>query len=310
MNGFFLPSISEDLKHFLRWFYGHEHFAAYNVEDVLSYIDLAQTRIPKWTGTASLKALRSPMPDYELLLDYIAERLEVTGTPCSKHRELIRRLEPRDSILSLNYNLVCDGALEDLEREPDGSLSEGRLATLASLLGDSMFWGGEPVTLMDREGASGLYLKLHGSIDWLNCPNPGCQNSSRYYSLTTETIKDGQRAGQPCRRCGRLIRRFIVPPVASKILEHEGRLAFLWNLALRELSKARKIVIIGVSFTPSDQELRWLLRQSRALSGFRVSLDLVNPETSHRATALELVSDTDQVRHFSTLDDYLEDRPL
>lgn len=56
MQGFFGPtmaSMSAELIECLRWFYGHEDLTLYNVEDVLSYVDLARARIPKWTGIGS-----------------------------------------------------------------------------------------------------------------------------------------------------------------------------------------------------------------------------------------------------------------
>ena len=313
MQGFFGPTleaIHPELARFLAWFYGHENLDRYNVEDVLSYLDLAHARVPKWTGAASVGALNPQMPSYELLLDYISTRLEVTGPPCSLHRQLIERLQPADTILTLNYDRVCDDALKDLETQKGGPAVGDRLSKLSGLLGRPAFMGGEPVALLPRETASGFYLKLHGSLDWLYCPNPRCENASRYYALSSEHIVDGQEAGRPCRRCGNLLRAFIVPPIATKAIEHEGPLAFIWSVALNALAHAKKIVVVGVSFTPSDQELRWLIRQSTALSGFPLSVDLVNPDGAHRVTALSLVRRPDVVRHFATLEDYLEDRQV
>lgn len=314
MQGFFGPTLAgmnPELARFLVWFYGHENLAEYNVEDVLSYLELAQARIPKWTGAASIHAVGHRTFDFDLLLDYIADRLAVSGTPCRRHQKLIESLEPTDTVLTLNYDLVCDGALRDLELHSATSGGKAkRLSKLAVLLGTPAFLGGEPVALMPRETATGFYLKLHGSVDWLYCPNARCLNASRYYSLSGETILEGQAPGRPCRRCGNLLRMFLVPPVATKAIEHEGRLAFLWNLALNALAHAKRIVIIGVSFTASDQELRWLIRQSMALSGFPVSLDLVNPAKHHRESARALVRDVGDVRHFETLQDFLEGRQV
>jgi hypothetical protein len=188
MQGFFGPtleSMSPELGRFLVWFYGHENLEQYNVEDVLSYLDLAQARVPKWTGLASMVGLGVAMPNYELLLDYIATRLQIHGPPCSRHRSLIERLERADTILTLNYDLVCDQALGDLERTRGKALVGDRLEKLSILLGTGSYWGGEPMALMPSETASGFYLKLHGSVDWLYCPNPRCQNASRYYALST-----------------------------------------------------------------------------------------------------------------------------
>jgi hypothetical protein len=315
MDGFFgtaPESLSGSLRHFLGWFYGHEDVARYNVEEVLSYLDLAAARVPKWTGRASVRAMGPRTFKYEDLMEYVAIRLAIRGTPCAQHRRLVERLQPADTILTLNYDLVCDQVLRDLESSHDVSVVGSRLSKLRGLLGrGELFWGEEPVTLLPSETATGFYLKLHGSLDWLYCPNEQCPNAARYYALTIEQGVGGQEAGQPCRRCGNLLRVFMVPPVSTKVLAHEGKLAFLWNLALRELAQAARIVVIGVSFAPTDYELRWLVRQGNAFRRTAAHLDVVNPSKDHRLAAMNLcASAVTEVRQFGALEDYLEDRQL
>jgi hypothetical protein len=303
MEGFFGGSLDEHLLQFLRRFFGHEDLSRYNVEDVLSYLDLSRARIPKWTGPAAM--VGHWVPDYDLLLDYVVDRLTTYGPPCALHQQLVEGLDPKDTILTLNYDLICDQALQELERHISTSGGRARrLQKLSALLGMGTHFDGEPFTLMPREQESGFYIKLHGSIDWLYCPNFRCENASRYH------IDSGRAGGGPCRRCGTLLKTFIVPPVATKVIEHEGKLAFLWNLALRAFANAGRIVVIGVSFAPSDYELRWLLRQGTALCGFPVNLDLVNPIEYHRKVVLSLVPRRGEVRHFATLVDYLEGRQV
>jgi hypothetical protein len=282
MQGFFgtnTEQIPAGLRPFFEWFYPGRSPADYNLEDVLSYLYISHSRVPAWTGTDALLAIGRKTLDYGLLLDYVADRLEVPRTPCGRHTSLVQRLQAKDSLLSLNYDLVCDNALRALEWNaaqsdfPTGS----RLGTLRSLIGKPGFAWGEPVALLPRERERGFYLKLHGSLDWLVCPNRRCQNNARFYSSGLEPITEGQVSGAPCRACGTPLQLFLVPPVATKSIENEGRLAFLWNLALRELVDAIRVIVIGVSFAPSDQELRWLIRQSSALRASRIILHIVNP---------------------------------
>lgn len=96
-----------------------------------------------------------------------------------------------------------------------------------------------------------------------------------------------------------------MPPLLAKSIDTTRRLTLLWNLALRELAKATRIVIIGLSFTPSDTELRWLIRQSNALRKESVELDIVNPEPEHQEAARALFGAVARARTYASLDDFL-----
>ena len=63
-----------------------------------------------------------------------------------------------------------------------------------------------------------------------------------------------------CRRCGALHERAIVPPTMKAVFSSHPRLGYLWALAFDALAAARRVIVIGVSFAPSDYLLRWLLR--------------------------------------------------
>src|SRR5262245_52378530 len=92
MQGFFGTTVPAPLQRFLEWFYPHTSPADYNLEEVLSYIYIFQSRVPAWTGAAALSVIGSRTIDYELLLDYVAGRLEVQNTPCKRHTLLVQRL--------------------------------------------------------------------------------------------------------------------------------------------------------------------------------------------------------------------------
>jgi len=102
----------------------------------------------------------------------------------------------------------------------------------------------------------------------------------------------------------------IVPPITVKRLEERGRIAFLWNLALRELRRAGNIALIGASLAPTDFELRWLIREG---VGFErkctVHVQIVNPDQSHRkAISSILASDVCDVAEYTDLEEYLATR--
>lgn len=165
-----------------------------------------------------------------------------------------------------------------------------RIGKLPGMIGRLALWGQTPPGLLPWEQEQGFYLKLHGSLDWLYCPNPACANNANIFSLSASAASAaGQRAGAPCRLCGSALRMMIVPPVATKRMEDRGRLAFLWNVALRELLAADRIVIVGLSFAPSDFELKWLLRAALIGRTSSLTIALVNPSDEARQAGRSII---------------------
>jgi hypothetical protein len=185
--------------------------------------------------------------------------------------------------------------------------SETRLTKVQALIGTVLRAMQATPSLIDVETAGGFLLKLHGSLDWLYCPTPGCSNNVNIYA-TEVSGHLSQTEGKPCRFCGTVLQTFIVPPNATNRLEDRGRMAFLWNLALRELASASRLVVVGLSLAPSDFELRWLIRQAYLLrSGEPLSVTVVNPSAEHRERFYGVLPAGHQRGpSFSTIAEYLD----
>jgi hypothetical protein len=86
-------------------------------------------------------------------------------------------------------------------------------------------------------------------------------------------------------------------------------MALLWNLALREIRAAAELVVIGLSFAPTDFELRWLVREAvtaRAKgSPLTVTIADPSPESRNRIATL-LPRGAGLGRHFRSLQEYVE----
>src|SRR5215472_15748571 len=82
-------------------------------------------------------------------------------------------LDPLDTILSLNYDLVCDHALKEVEKQEQVTWLTSRSWKMDALLGNYSYATG-PMALFTHEEQRGFYLKLHGSLDWLICSNERC----------------------------------------------------------------------------------------------------------------------------------------
>lgn len=221
-------------------------------------------------------------------------------------------LNPKDTILTLNYDLIADRALFNLEKDDkNGKVpQDSRMGKLQPLLSELRISADSPPSLIPREQETGFYIKLHGSLDWLYCPTAGCRNNTNLFAIEISGFPE-QKAGNPCRFCGAAVKSFIIPPVATKRLEDRGRMAFLWNLALRELTQADCITLIGFSLAPSDFELRWLLRQSVELrEGRPLTINIVNKNGAHRKQSRNVFPGNNvSIEEYECIDDFLDEKP-
>jgi hypothetical protein len=312
MSGFFgIECGNTNLDKFLASFYRGAPRTKYNLEEVLSYVSLGARRLRLWKGP-SAEGVGQYEHLYEEVIALIKQKLDIPPRfVCSLHRSITSTLKSTDSVISLNYDLLMDEALRESDIRGDRSNvpdPKSRTGKLNSLLGRPTFIGGDPPSLTDWEMAEGFYLKLHGSLDWIQCPNMECGNHSNIYALIAQASPHIYPEGSPCRSCGSAMRVLIVPPVATKRLADTGRLALLWNLALQELMVARRIVVVGLSFAPSDFELRWLTRQSRLLVPSEpYELAIVNPcEKAREATRDVFPGDHASISEFSSTEEYLQ----
>jgi hypothetical protein len=160
--------------------------------------------------------------------------------------------------------------------------------------------GGAPVGAADGSPNGGLaddgrgtaveILKLHGSSNWLRCPNPACVG---HHALAISPLRHRPRpdaggygylevAEPDCRVCGRRAVPFIVPPTWAKDVDHAA-LRSMWSRALEVLSEADVFVAAGFSLPESDAHLRHLLHVGLSSGRLRQAVAVVG---SDEATAL------------------------
>jgi hypothetical protein len=311
MAGFFAPStaIDSNLRDFLPWFYPGSAETDYNLEEVLAFLDISRSRLQLW-GIDRPERKRFPKGElYSELLRFVKQRLTIPAQgSCPLHTALLRTLAPKDSIVSLNYDVIVERSLREIERPDDQRpYEETRLSKVPALIGTVIRFMQPTPSLIDREREGGFYLKLHGSLDWLYCPTPGCYNNANMYSVEVSG-RNAQEEGAPCRYCGSALQMYIVPPVATKRLEDRGRMAFIWNLALREIVGAEQLTIIGLSLAPSDFEVRWLLRQAILLrDGSPLKVSVVNQNDEHADRVFRyLPSGVTHGDRFNSIQDYID----
>jgi hypothetical protein len=191
--------------------------------------------------------------------------------------------------------MIADYALAKSEEDFQG-IPNTRLNKLTYLVQEKTFFGGTPTSVGSLHDSPGYYLKLHGSINWVHCPNLRCRKHDYivfHQFWMGEADKSNPQPGLPCAHCGSSLEVLVIPPTFTKQIEAIPKLQFLWNLARREISDATDIILIGVSLAPSDFLLRWLLKHATVpIRDIRDSAKVivVNPDEEHRERAKEVMA--------------------
>lgn len=112
-------------------------------------------------------------------------------------------------------------------------------------------------------------LKLHGSINWLECPN--CSriytHSDDEISLSSIRFPDSfELSDDTCKSCLSMNRKsfgrpIIITPTYLKSFNSYA-LKNIWQNAYLELSEATELIFIGYSFPYADFELKYILKKA------------------------------------------------
>jgi len=169
------------------------------------------------------------------------------------YRRLARALDPNDTVITFNWDLLLDQEF----------LPYNLLAHPYSKFFNTI--QPEEVTVNYQNPGSGLYLKLHGSLNWFRCGNHKCQGSAKikFHGNTQSCLSVNQGIGEvSCEQCGSDMSPVIVPPLLRKPVGEDSAIRSAWGLARTRLATASKVVVIGFSASPTDFYASWLLRST------------------------------------------------
>ena len=268
----------------------------FNLEEIVTFLDLSISKFGEFG---------EHRPDYleqaqRELIEYISKRLLLCHRgklnelyPSERYKVLLQNLTPQDSIITLNYDIIIEDTLqilwEEMPKEKKKEFVRGNnidskkhplLAKLEEIIINQPLWTDRPewIYYTPEESYTGVFLKLHGSINWVYCPNELCRHHFSLFPVPVGELSQ-QISFPACRVCGTATKPAIVLPTMYKAFERFPKLELIWALARKELENANKIVIIGVSFAESDYYLKWLFKS--ALKKFKL-----NP-TSHRIEVVD-----------------------
>ena len=173
------------------------------------------------------------------------------------------------AVISLNWDILLDNAIARALRDADQDRGTGDYdpfgvvdycCYVSSLESDdgkirSGLWS------LGSRGYNVKLLKIHGSMNWLQCTN--CQ---RLFTAFGDKLILSDENGKECRHCQKhgihaRLRGTLVMPTFLKDLTN-FQLKLVWQNAGVELMEARRLVFIGYSLPDADFEFRQLLTRT------------------------------------------------
>ena len=211
--------------------------------------------------------------------------------------ELLFDLKPTDSIISFNWDTIADFTLQRAGRP----IYSGYMDLMTK----------QPLRVSDYRDRPVL-LKLHGSFNWIVCPNPECSLHGKP-RLAVKGKKLQRFFGMhKCPRCGNERGEpFIVPPTSQKFIRRGTLLHKLWLIAREKLPLCRRLIFVGYSFPATDFYSEWLFRQIYFIDGQRPEIIVVNPAIMKKKSQVtqryEQLFRGCRIHRFGTLQDFRRD---
>jgi len=188
MKGFFVSDIEigANLRGYIKKYFGHMASGDINVEE-LTHLEISMEKY-------KFSNLESHSICHKELLNYITERLRIPErSPCQYHELLFKKMNPEnDSVITLNYDYIFEQSIFHHENEAKNPYSFGRSL---KLLGYSHYEIVGKRTYDRAEYQRGYYIKLHGSVGWLYCPNKTCLN---HQSFQVYPLMGGGKISKAC----------------------------------------------------------------------------------------------------------------
>lgn len=185
-------------------------------------------------------------------------------SPCQYHAKVVELLDPKDTIISFNYDCVIDHAL----RTSGGgkwSARYGYCFPNPDRVEGSVTW--DAANPPDRHNRSINLLKLHGSLNWFPFP----PNDAQPIRLRERPYKQAGNKEYE-----------IIPPEYVKSFHERPIFKQLWTNAELAIRKAQTLALIGFSFTPTDLHVEALFRVALADRPALEHILIVNPSHEHR----------------------------
>lgn len=245
-----------------------------DIEDILTNLEIDIEK----TKSNDLQIIRDKVIKVILITFNILTKRSYQYKKSSEYYLFFNQLEDNDTIITYNWDLLLDNILDrekiisnikNLGQIKDDIFKKQYLRMLTDLSAYRDLSWDRTSAPYKKYHSKGYYLKLHGSIDWLYCPNEDCGLYSKVFPV--KNIVDEYK----CYECSSKMERLIIPPILNKNYSSFPFVKKLWNIALEELQSANELVIWGYRLPPTDFYNKWLLRQK---SDKLKKVSIINPE--------------------------------
>lgn len=232
---------------------------------VLSLVDTALDRgdafAQRWTAN-DLRVVREAL-EYAIFA-LLELRLRRSEHHYGRFLEALYEAAPEKvTLISLNYDIIPDNELAHLaERQGSISLPDYRCDISTGAYREIPKFG--------------TLLKVHGSLNWLYCPNchrldVGVSPTGRrtvkvldeLYATDLDLDNNYGCHGNPCVECGTYVRPVLITPTHAKNYRNP-HVARVWYEAARALREAGRALFIGYSMPDEDVEVIYLFKRGLA----------------------------------------------
>lgn len=244
--------------------FGEKAWKNLNLEEILTAIEIEREfQNPESDLGAKLLVVRNSLIRYIRRIIGLCTQ-NYRGEYCQR---LVEGLRTNDSIITFNWDLLLDQ--EFIQANMIRGCYSKFLRTVRPITDE---WFRD---ILRHDPTDGLFLKLHGSLNWYRCGNHRCPASANFTFLP-DTQQCLTVVLETCPQCGSEMNPIIVPPVLRKSITEDPVIRSAWGLARGKLSEASRVVVIGFSAAPTDFYASWLLRSTVGVRE-HVLIDVINP---------------------------------
>jgi hypothetical protein len=205
---------------------------------------------------------------------------------------LARTAQAPPYVITLNYDLIVDAVCFKMGIQASPRNEPHRLPDYGCEIRTDAY--------RERRHDYGLLLKLHGSLNWLYCPN--CQRldiglaQDGPFLATRKVLDELYREvdlhreysclGSPCRDCKTNVRPVLITPTYRKDYRNP-HISRVWYGAERLLRESDEAFIVGYSLPTDDVDVIYLLKRGLAhLRPEKITVVQYEPRTSIATSAV------------------------
>lgn len=231
-------------------------------EQVLSLLDIAISEDHYLSTTYHHKYLRQLRSD----LDYLTwKMLEQSSTQNNFNvfNSFIEKTPASTLFLSLNYDTLIDHSILRKYQNINYGINFSKIYS--------------SLDLSYNELCPSL-IKLHGSINWLFCPN--CQTFYCYLG-NQEIKKIFSNSPEVCHYDQSYLKGILISPTWQKNY-NLAPISLMWIKASKLLRDVKKITFVGYSLSDIDMKVIYLLKRSIFNNRHNPVIEVVDPDSSEK----------------------------